>query len=99
MYDVAERRARKVADAAPSFVGYIWLGDSRRVVFADSTTDTLWLLDVDSGRIKVLGTGLKLGMGLVGSPDRRTLYASTRREQADIWMMEMGRKSDVSSQK
>ncbi len=55
----------------------------------DPDTRTIWLLDVESGRRKALVTDLKLGLGLAISPDRRTLYASIRREQADLWMIDL----------
>jgi Tol biopolymer transport system component len=99
VYDVASRQVRKVIDGGAAFFGYVWLGDSRRVVYPESDADTLWLVDVESGRRKALATGLNIGIGLVASPDRRTLYPSIRRQQADIWMIETGQKSEVKGQK
>ena len=89
VYDVATRTARSVTDGASGFLGFVWLSDSRRVVYADPDASTIWLLDVESGRRKALVTDLKLGLGLAISPDRRTLYASISREQADLWMIDL----------
>jgi len=89
VYDVTSRTARMVAKGSSTFLGFVWLPDSRRALYGDTDTDTLWLVDVESGSRKALATGLKLGLGLAASPDRRTLYASIARQQADLWMIDM----------
>jgi Tol biopolymer transport system component len=92
VYDVAARTARTVASGQPEFGGVVWLPDSRRAVYVDYATDTLWLLDVDTGRRKALAAGLNLGLGLTASPDGRTLFASLNRQQADLWLTELSRR-------
>ena len=63
--------------------------DNRRVAFVDNDTDTLWLVDVETGVRKALASGMRFGVGLAASPDRRTLYASVSRQQADLWMIDL----------
>jgi Tol biopolymer transport system component len=86
LYDIAARKARLLSTDAGTFMGFAWLGDSRRVLYR--VEDNIVLMDVDSGRRKVIPTGVHLGFGLVLSPDRRTVYVSVAREQADIWLGE-----------
>jgi serine/threonine protein kinase/Tol biopolymer transport system component len=89
VYDLETRSARTIAAGPSGFQGFVWLPDSRRVVYVDSDADTLWLADVESDRRKAIATGMKLGFGLAASPDRRMLYASIARQQADLWMIEL----------
>jgi TolB protein len=86
VYDFASRKARLVEKAQVIFQGYAWLSDSRRVIYI--LGNDLVLVDVDSGRRKVLPTGVQLGFGLALGHDRRTVYVSIVREQADIWIGE-----------
>jgi len=88
VYDVATRKVRVVVEGAPAFFGFVWLLDNRRAVYPDSISDTLWLIDVETGRRKALATGLKLNVGMAASSDRRTLYVSVQRQQADLWMID-----------
>jgi serine/threonine protein kinase/Tol biopolymer transport system component len=89
VYDVAARKPRIIVEGGSGFQGFVWLPDNRRVVFVDPLVTTLWLIDVDSGRRKALMTGQRLAAGLVASPDRRTLYGSINRQQADLWIVEL----------
>ena len=86
IYDFATRKARLVSKDQVDFFGFAWLGDSRRALYR--LNDDVVLLDVDSGRRKVLQTGLHLGLGLTISPDRKQVYVTIAREQADIWLGE-----------
>jgi Tol biopolymer transport system component len=89
VYDIAARTLRTVAPGDVHFDGCVWLPDARRAAYVDHSTDTLWLIDVVTGRRKMLATGLKLGLGLVASRDGRMLYASISRQQADLWLTEL----------
>ena len=84
VYDIATRKARLVSRDPVGFFGFAWLGDSKRVAFQQE--DNIVILDVDSGRRKVIPTGIALGGGLVVSREGRTIYATIARAQADIWM-------------
>jgi hypothetical protein len=67
-----------------------WLHDSRRVIF--HTPDALVLLDVETGRQKVLlnpGGVAFLGIGV--APDDRRIVFGLRRESADIWVALLNR--------
>jgi Tol biopolymer transport system component len=84
--DVASRTVRHVTQEAVTFASLTWLQDSRRVVYSRPAQGELAVLDVDSGRRKVMASGLSLGAFLAISPDNRTLYVAATRQQADIWM-------------
>ena len=86
VFDLATKQARSLAKDRTNFLGIAWLADSRRVVY--QFDDNIVLMDVESGRRKVIPTGVHLGYGLALSPDRRTMYVSVRREQADVWLGE-----------
>ena len=70
--------------------GQVWLKDSRRIIYEDAVKGALVIVDVDSGRQKEMTTGLHLAVGIVLSPDEKTLYVAISRQQADIWMMTLG---------
>jgi len=63
-----------------------WLPDSRRAIVTELEKENLVVVDADTGRRKELGAKLGLGIGLVIAPDGRTIYVSSARQQADIWM-------------
>ena len=88
VYDVASRTTRRTSEVGCQFQDIVWLQDSKRLVCVDQAADTLWLIDVEGGRRRSLASGLKLGGVLTASPDRRTLYTTVRRQQADLWMVE-----------
>ena len=90
LLDVASHAVRRLIEGSSAFLGIVWLQDSRRVVFVDPNTGTINLMDVETGRRRELAHGLPLGLGLVVSPDQRTFYVSTTRQQADIWMVTLG---------
>jgi len=91
VYDLETKKARKVNDDKPYFAGMKWLPDSRRLIFV--TRDRRFvLLDVDSGRRRVLGENLPIRVAQEGfsiAPDGRTVYAGAIEIESDIWMMEM----------
>jgi len=86
VFEFATRKARFISRDSVGFVGFAWLGDSRRAVYL--LGDEIVLIDVDTGRRKVLMPGAHLGFGLVLSHDRKTMYVTLRREQGDIWIGE-----------
>jgi Tol biopolymer transport system component len=88
VYDVGSRTTRRIAEAGCTFQELAWLQDSTRLLCVDPAVDTLWLFDVESGRRRSVASGQKLGGVLTASPDRRTLYSTFRRLQADLWMAE-----------
>jgi Tol biopolymer transport system component len=92
VYDVAARTTRLVPGVACQIQNFAWL-DSKRVLCVDTVIDTLWLVDVESGRRKSVASDLNLGGVIVWSPGSRTLYAGVSRQQADVWMVETKAKS------
>ena len=88
IYDVNAKTTRAIAQGQSALWGFVWMPDSRRLAYVANDVDTLWLVDVESGTRKALATGLRLGLGLAASPDRRTLYASVSRQQADLWLID-----------
>jgi hypothetical protein len=84
VYDFATHKARLIDKEPLDFFGFAWLADSKRIVYHQE--DAIIILDVDSGRRKVIPAGVHLGQGLVVSRDGRTIYTTVSREQADIWM-------------
>ena len=86
LYDFATRKVRVVTNDLVDYVGFAWLSDSRRVLV--HLNDDLVLLDVDTGRRKVMSPGVHLGLGLTLSHDRKLIYVTISREQADIWLGE-----------
>ena len=88
VYDMAARTTRQVSDVGCQFQDFAWLLDSKRLLCVDQAADTLWLIDVENGRRRSLASGLQFGGVLTASPDRRTLYTTIRRQQADVWMVE-----------
>ncbi len=90
VFDLASRKVVRSILVRGSLVWPAWLQDSRRVVFADADGTKIALMDVDTGRRTELASGLSLGLGVVVSPDQRTLYVAVGRGQADIWMATIG---------
>jgi len=90
VYDVASRTLRRILDVACPLQGFVWLSDSKRLLCADAAGDALWIFDVESGRRRSVASGLKFGIsgGLVASFDRRTLFTTVSRQQADVWVVE-----------
>jgi Tol biopolymer transport system component len=84
VYDFAARKARLVSKEPVGYFGFAWLADSKRIVYQQE--DNIVLVDVDSGRRKVIPAGIPLGLGLTVSRDGRTIYSTVARAQADIWM-------------
>ena len=85
VYDIRAQQVKKVLDGLAPFWGYEWLNDNRRVLYV--IDDSLWMIDVDSGKRQELVSGVSFGLGLTVSADNRTIYASLSRQQADIWML------------
>lgn len=84
VYDFGKGQARVVSTDVAGFFGFAWLSDSRRAIYFNG--DHIVLLDVDSGRRRVIPSGQTLGFGMAMAPDRKTLYISVARQQADIWV-------------
>ncbi|HUF48032.1 MAG TPA: protein kinase [Vicinamibacterales bacterium] len=89
VYDLATRAVKPVYDGLSPAWGYLWLADSRRVLY--TLEDSLWMIDVDSGRRQELLAGVQFGLAMVLSPDGKTIYASLAREQADLWLIDLER--------
>ncbi|HEX5071524.1 MAG TPA: protein kinase [Vicinamibacterales bacterium] len=83
VYEFATRKARLISRDPVGYFGYAWL-DGKRVVY--QFEDNIVLIDVDSGRRKVMPAGIALAIGVVVSRDGKTIYAAISRAQADIWM-------------
>ncbi len=89
VYDIASATTKKVWDGRVPFASFVWLGDSRRVLFVDPKTQGLAVVDVDTGRRRDLTGGLHLVAALAAAPDWRTLYGAVNRQQADLWVVEL----------
>jgi len=83
VYDFATHKARLISHDPVGYFGFAWV-DNKRVVY--QVEDNLVLVDVDSGRRKVMPTGVALALGVVVSRDGKTIYATVSRAQADLWM-------------
>jgi eukaryotic-like serine/threonine-protein kinase len=64
----------------------VWLNDSRRLIF--TTSDTLYLLDINSKKPKVLHS---FAPGSISGPsitkDNRLIYLAVSRSEADVWLL------------
>jgi Tol biopolymer transport system component len=88
VFDVATKSLRRISSepTAAATLSAAWLPDSRRAIVTELEKENLVVVDADTGRRKELGAKLGLGIGLVIAPDGRTIYVSSARQQADIWM-------------
>lgn len=89
VYDVAKKTYRKVTRTGqhPTF-----LRDGHRIAFLDGTV--LKIVDVATGRTSEIlkGDSRRAVEVFALAPDDRSLFVSWASTQADLWLMELGRK-------
>ncbi len=81
-YALASKQFTRLADGWP----WVWLHDSRRLLFTDR--GKLFVLDtVSKSTREVLSIAPDEFDGVALSPDSRTIYFSRATQQGDIWLM------------
>jgi serine/threonine protein kinase len=85
VYDFASRAYSRIPKKLAMFP--VWLNDGRRVLITDSTIPGLEIIDLSTGRVKVLLSTMPMfTLAITISPDNRTIYFGGTNSQSDIWL-------------
>jgi Tol biopolymer transport system component len=87
VYSFASRTFQMIVDRA---AGARWLNDNRRLIYPDSTTNTIFLVDTGSPKPVEIYSVAPRSLGAIRlSPDNESLYFALSSAESHIWTIDI----------